>query len=214
MSLDATALVVIAKEPVPGRCKTRLCPPLDPADAAALAEAALADTLETLAGVPARRHVLALEGDPGPWVPEVFEVVEQCEGDLGDRLAGAFEQAGAPAFLVGMDTPQLAPAEVVQAVERLWDPGVDAVLGPARDGGYWSIGLRSRQPGAFDGVTMSSARTAAEQRAALARLGLRHAELPAMTDFDDIDAAIEVARACPGSRFAARLAQVRWARAA
>ncbi|GFE18349.1 hypothetical protein Sgleb_63960 [Streptomyces glebosus] len=63
--LPAT-LLVIAKEPVPGRVKTRLTPPYTPQEAAALAEAALADTLHTVLKVPVRRRVLVLDGVPGP----------------------------------------------------------------------------------------------------------------------------------------------------
>ncbi len=59
-----TTLLVIAKEPVPGRVKTRLTPPFTPAEAAALAEAALADTLAVALATPADRHVLVLDGSP------------------------------------------------------------------------------------------------------------------------------------------------------
>ena len=66
---SATTLLVIAKQPVPGRVKTRLVPPCTFEQAAALAEAALADTLQTALTVPARRRVLVLDGNPGPWLP-------------------------------------------------------------------------------------------------------------------------------------------------
>ena len=86
----ATTLLVIAKQPVPGRVKTRLVPPCTHEQAAALAEAALADTLHTAATVPARRRVLVLDGDPGPWLPAGFDIVPQCAGPLDERLADAF----------------------------------------------------------------------------------------------------------------------------
>lgn len=63
------ALLVIAKQPVPGRVKTRLVPPCTHEQAAALAEAALTDTLHTVLKVPATRRVLVLDGEPGPWLP-------------------------------------------------------------------------------------------------------------------------------------------------
>src|SRR6516165_4192357 len=65
----AAQAVVIAKEPVPGRVKTRLTPPFTPAEAALLAEAALADTLAAVAASPVSRHVLALDGARGDWLP-------------------------------------------------------------------------------------------------------------------------------------------------
>jgi glycosyltransferase A (GT-A) superfamily protein (DUF2064 family) len=63
----ATTLVVIAKQPVPGLVKTRLVPPCSYGQAAALAEAALADSLRAVLAAPARRRVLVLDGSPGPW---------------------------------------------------------------------------------------------------------------------------------------------------
>src|SRR5215475_12006380 len=76
----AAQAVVIAKEPVPGRVKTRLTPPFTPAEAALLAEAALADTLAAVAAAPVSRHVLALDGVPGDWLPAGFDVIPQCGG--------------------------------------------------------------------------------------------------------------------------------------
>ncbi|MFC9290815.1 glycosyltransferase, partial [Streptomyces sp. NPDC057052] len=64
-----STLLVIAKEPLPGRVKTRLTPPFAPWEAAALAEAALADTLAAVAAAPAVRRRLVLDGAPGPWLP-------------------------------------------------------------------------------------------------------------------------------------------------
>jgi glycosyltransferase A (GT-A) superfamily protein (DUF2064 family) len=104
-----TTLLVIAKPPLPGRVKTRLVPPCTPRQAAALAEAALADTLQAALAVPARRRVLVLDGEPGPWLPPGFDIIPQCGGGLDERLAGAFAAAHGPALLIGMDTPQLTP---------------------------------------------------------------------------------------------------------
>ncbi len=203
----ATALLVIAKAPVPGRSKTRLCPPCTPEQAAALAEAALADTLAAVAAVPGRRRrLLVLEGEPGEWVPEGFEVHPQREGGLGDRLAGAFAAAAEPALLVGMDTPQLAPAHIERGIEALERPGIDAALGRAPDGGYWAIGLRRPDQQVFEGVPMSTAETGAAQRRRLDELGLRVEELEPLRDVDTIDDARAVAAEQPGSRFARVLA--------
>lgn len=201
-----TALVVLAKAPVPGRVKTRLCPPCSPAEAARLASAALADTLATVAGAAAERHVLALDGRLEQPVPDCFEVVGQRGGGLDERLAAAFEDVGGPAFLVGMDTPQVAPGLLATALGAL--DAADAVVGDALDGGYWGIGLRRPDRRAFVGVPMSRADTGAAQRARLAALGLRTASLPPLQDVDDIASARAVARAAPGTRFAAELERV------
>jgi uncharacterized protein len=208
------ALLVIAKEPVPGRCKTRLCPPLTKVEAATLAEAALSDTLTTVAATPARRRMIALRGRAGPWLPSGFEVVAQPPGGLDVRLAAAFAAADGPALLVGMDTPQLAVADLSAGAEALGRDGVDAILGGAEDGGYWSVGLRRPQADAFLGVPMSSPLTAREQRRRFAGLGLSWAELGPMRDVDTFEDACAVARACPDSRFARTLEAIRWPAAA
>jgi rSAM/selenodomain-associated transferase 1 len=200
------ALVVLAKAPRPGHSKTRLCPPCTPHDAAALARAALADTLDAVLATPASRRVLVLDGPAGDWLPGGVEVVAQSGDGLDERLAHAFADVGGPALLVGMDTPQVTPRDLARGLERLAAPGVDAVLGPAADGGYWAIGLRGAQARAFLGVPMSTARTGRAQHARLRQLGLRVALLPALRDVDRIADARAVAALAPAGRFARALA--------
>jgi glycosyltransferase A (GT-A) superfamily protein (DUF2064 family) len=198
-----TTLLIIAKQPVPGKVKTRLVPPCTYEQAAALAEAALTDTLHTLLLVPARRRVLVLDGQPGPWLPPGFEIVPQCGGPLDERLACAFAAVHGPALLVGMDTPQLTPD--LLAVD--WD-AADAVFGPAADGGFWALGLRAPDPGLLRGVPMSTARTGAIQRARLLAAGLRVANLPELRDVDTAADALTVAHEAPQSRFAGRVREL------
>ncbi|HEX4832804.1 MAG TPA: DUF2064 domain-containing protein [Trebonia sp.] len=194
-----TTLLVIAKQPVPGRVKTRLVPPYTPEQAAALAEAALADTLHAVALAPARRRVLVLDGEPGPWLPPGFEVMPQSGGPLDERLAAAFAAVDGPALLIGMDTPQVTPE--LLAVD--WQDA-DAVFGPAADGGFWALGLRAPDPALLRGVPMSAPETGAIQRARLVAAGLRVTELPQLRDVDTAADAAAVARQAPWTRFAAR----------
>jgi hypothetical protein len=195
-------LVVLAKEPVPGRVKTRLCPPCSPAEAAAVAEAALADTLAAAVTSGADRVLLALDGRTGPWCPPGVHVVDQGSGDLSARLTRAWSHTCGPAVQVGMDTPQVTAADLGAAMAALSDAGADAVLGPAHDGGWWAIGLRRRHPLAFAGVPTSRADTGARQAARLASLGLRVRRLPCQRDVDTWPDAVAVAETAPTSRFA------------
>jgi len=196
--MNAT-LLVIAKEPVPGRVKTRLTPPYTPTRAAAIAASALADTLDTVARTPARRRILALAGNPGPWLPPCFEVMPQRGDGLDERLANAFAATGGPTVVIGMDTPQITPAILTDAARRLED--CDAVFGPAADGGFWLLGLRAPDPDLLLGVPMSRPDTGACQ---LRRLdGLRVATLGTLVDVDTADDAVRVAAQAPGTRFAA-----------
>lgn len=202
--MSEPALLVIAKAPVAGRCKTRLCPPCTPKQAAALAEAALCDTLAAVLATPAARRVLVLDGEPGPWMPGGLEVVRQRGDGLAERLAAAFDDAGAPALLVGMDTPQLTTGLLSSGLDLL-RRGDDAVLGPAPDGGYWVIGLQAADPRVFAGLAMSEADTGARQRERLDELGLRTSMLPALRDIDEIADARAIAAAAPHGRLAAAL---------
>ncbi|MBO1330366.1 DUF2064 domain-containing protein [Streptomyces sp. VRA16 Mangrove soil] len=194
-------LLVIAKEPRPGRVKTRLTPPFTPEQAADLAEAALTDTLGAVAAAPATRRVLVLDGAPGPWLPPGFEVVPQVAGGLDERLAAAFAGCEGPALLVGMDTPQLTPALLTVDFDA-----ADAWFGPALDGGFWALGLAAPDPALLRGVPMSTPHTGAVQRERLVAAGLRVRDLPALRDVDTAADAQAVARSAPHSVFARRLA--------
>jgi rSAM/selenodomain-associated transferase 1 len=199
----SAALAVIAKAPVPGRVKTRLCPPCTPAQAAGLAAAALRDTLDAVRATPVARRVLVLDGPPGPWAAGL-EVVPQRGAGLAERLAHAFADVGGPALVIGMDTPQVTPellADGLAALRRR-----PAVIGPADDGGYWAIGLRRADPRVFAGVPMSRATTGARQHERLRALGLAVHRLPSLRDVDDVEDALAVAALAPAGRFAPALA--------
>jgi len=199
---------VLAKEPVAGRVKTRLCPPCTPATAAVLAAAALADTLAAAGSSGADRVVLALDGSPGDWCPPGVTVVGQGTGSLARRLTTAWRHASGPALLVGMDTPQVTAADLDAAMSSLASPGVDAVLGPATDGGWWTVGLRQRHPRAFLGVRTSRADTGARQALRLAGLGLAVHLLGEQTDVDTWADAEAVAAVAPTTGFAAAVRSV------
>lgn len=194
-----TTLLVIAKAPVPGRVKTRLTPPFTPLEAAELAEAALADTLAAAAATPADRHVLVLDGAPGPWLVPGFEVLQQSGGSLDERLAAAFAACGGPALLIGMDTPQVTPALLAPA---LVFGDCDAWFGPAADGGFWALGLAEPDPALLLGVPMSVPETGAVQYQRLRAGGLRTRLLPRLRDVDTAADAADVAALAPAGRFA------------
>ena len=97
-------LLVIAKEPVPGRVKTRLCPPCTPQQAAAVAAASLADTLRTVDASPVALRTLAICGNYRP--PAGWGLVRQRGDGLGQRLAHAFADTALGAVFPGrIDVP-------------------------------------------------------------------------------------------------------------
>jgi glycosyltransferase A (GT-A) superfamily protein (DUF2064 family) len=204
---DIQTLLVIAKQPVPGRVKTRLIGACTPRQAAGLAAAALADTLHAMRDFPSEDKLILLDGDPDGLVPTGWRVIEQCAGGLDRRLTAGFAAVpDGPAVLVGMDTPQLS-ADLLR-----FDPsGYDACLGPATDGGYWTIGFREPHRAAvcIPGVPMSTAATGAEQHRRLLAGGLTVQRLPTLTDVDTERSADEVARTAPSTRFAIRWREIR-----
>jgi uncharacterized protein len=211
-------LIVLAKAPVAGRVKTRLCPPLTGEQAADIALAALNDTLRAVAAVPADHHVLVLDGEAGDWVPEGFVVIPQKLGLLDKRLIDAFEDVFAhvdrlgvpdgvperdletpetapkprrtkPCVLIAMDTPQVHPSQLSDALAQLAD--ADSVIGMAEDGGFWLIGLNAADPAVFRDIPMSVDFTAAAQLERLQSLGYRVATIETLRDIDafaDLDA--------------------------
>ncbi|MBI1376144.1 MAG: DUF2064 domain-containing protein [Frankiales bacterium] len=199
-------VLVMAKEPVPGRVKTRLCPPLDPAGAAEVAAAALHDTLDAVLASGAEECVVALDGTPGPWLPRRAHVVAQRGGSFAERLENAWAHMRGPTLQIGMDTPQLTAAGVDEAL-RLAEHG-PAALGPAEDGGWWALAVREPRRGMFAGVPMSDASTGERQRRRLRALGLEPEPLPTLRDVDRWDDALAVAALAPQGRFAATVARL------
>jgi glycosyltransferase A (GT-A) superfamily protein (DUF2064 family) len=134
--------------------------------------------------------------------------VAQRGTGLGERLHHAFadtRRPGVASLLLGMDTPQVTVRLLTASLAALATPGVDAVLGPAEDGGWWALGLRDPAHAvALAAVPMSTDRTCAFTAAALRHCGLRVVTLATLRDVDTALDAYAVARRCPrGSRFAA-----------
>lgn len=213
-----SVVLVVAKAPVPGQAKTRLCPPATPRQAAAVAAAALLDTLDAVAGMPFVTPVLAYTGRFAD-APEVrsplagWHLVPQRGIDFAERLASAHADVarlfpGQPVLQIGMDTPQVGRDLLNTALRQL--AVADAVLGAAADGGWWALGLRDPlHATALREVPMSTPDTGRLTRSALASRGLRVTDLPVLSDVDTWDDATAVASLVPGSRFAAAVREVR-----
>lgn len=196
-----SAVVVIAKECRPGRVKTRLTPPFPHADAARIAAASLADTLDTVRSVAGVRRVLYFDGDASTVDTAGFDVIPQAGGGLDERLAAIFDRLTEPTLLIGMDSPQVT-------VDDLTPPDHDdAVLGIATDGGFWAIGMRRPDGAPIRGVAMSRDDSGERQRHALQAAGLTVRMLRELTDVDDAADAASVAALIPDSRFARAVAE-------
>jgi uncharacterized protein len=203
-----TCLLVIAKAPVAGLAKTRLCPPATPVEAADIAAASLLDTLDAVLAVPDVTPVVAFTGDLRQ-AARRYEltralrrttVIPQRGDTFGERLANAHADVVdlGPVVQIGMDTPQVTPALLTSAHERLQE--LDAVLGQASDGGWWALGLRDpREAAALRDVPMSQPDTGELTWTALSHLRIGH--LPILSDVDTMADATRVASQTNG-RFA------------
>lgn len=192
--MSRTQIIIFAKAPVPGRVKTRLIPALGEAGAARLAHAMLLETvdeaLDSHLGIP------ELCATPHPRDPSWrgllptsrLSLSDQGDGDLGERLARAAERTilrGDRVLLIGTDCPQLRGGYLRAAAAALDE--YDAVLHPARDGGYALIGLRRFDPSLFDGIAWSTSTVASETLRRIAALGWAVHVGETLRDLDEPD---------------------------
>jgi len=181
----------MAKRPVPGETKTRLCPPLTPVEAAELYEALLRDTLELVSGL--RGVETAVAVSPRSAVDEMRRMAPRGAGmlavegaDIGECLRSATEQLFAKRIHAGRRR-QLRWPNVARGIPRASRRDAREQRcrpRPAEDGGYYLIGMRQKQPGLFTDIAWSSPGVAAQTLERAAAAGLTVAQLPAWYDVD------------------------------
>ncbi|OMC37642.1 glycosyltransferase involved in cell wall biogenesis [Mycobacterium sp. GA-1841] len=208
------AVLVVAKAPVAGLAKTRLAAAVGADAAAAIAAAALLDTLDAVVAAPVQARVVALTGDldRAHSSREIrarlagFTVVVQRGDAFAERLANAHTDAaaatGLPVLQIGMDTPEVTARLIEECADVLATS--DAVLGMAADGGWWLLGVRDPVTAqCLVKVPMSQPDTGALTHAALCGTGVSVHQVCAMPDVDTVADVDAVRRMCaPDSRFA------------
>lgn len=197
-------LGIFAREPRPGEVKTRLVPALSKGSACDLYIAFLSDLFSRLQKMSKLNMTVFYAGAPPErlkaMAPKHASLVEQSNGSLGDRMHAAFTlmlAGGGPAVIIGTDSPDIPTQYVKRAFAKLKHK--DIVLGPAADGGYYLIGLRTPDARVFEGVRWSRRTTFADTLAAVERAGLSLATLPIWYDVDD-DASLDVLKAMVRAR--------------
>lgn len=157
-------IIVFTKEPVPGKVKTRLCPPLTPDQACGLYRAFAKDTAAAVLET-AKTHVeIAWDGPDNPdltWLhPDKPVFFLQQGEDLGQKLIHAFHRAfeakAEKVLILGSDSPGLTPKDFENAFESLNEK--DVVLGPSEDGGYYLVGMKKPHPAVFQRISWSTDR--------------------------------------------------------
>ena len=214
--IPVTALIV-AKAPVPGLAKTRLAAALGDRVAAGIAAAALLDTLDAVADTPLAAKVVALTGDLASACESEairerlsgFTVVEQRGDSFADRLANAHADAAAtagpmPVLQIGMDTPQVTAELLTRCARALL--GAHAVIGPARDGGWWLLGVADAATAeCLRLVPMSRPDTGAMTYAALLQTG---SPVIVLEELADVDTVVDISGVRADCRPSGRFAQI------
>jgi rSAM/selenodomain-associated transferase 1 len=193
-------VLVFVKEPRAGFVKTRLAREIGPAAALALYRAFAKDEFEWLAAFPAVERRLCFTPRAGRQAclgllpaggRDSFRPVAQRAGGLGIRLLAAFDAAFRarfrPVVAIGTDAPLLSPAILEAALLALGRK--DAVIGPARDGGYYLVGLRRFAPDLFEGIPWS---TGDVLRATLARARRARLATALLEPLLDVDTAADL----------------------
>lgn len=185
-------LGIFVRIPEPGLVKTRLVPPLSPEEASLLYRAFLRDLfarLEKLKKVSVT--VFFSDGEPAPLrdiMPDRFHLVRQEGESLGERLRNGFRHLladnGSMAVIIGSDSPDLPLAFIKRAFLKLKHK--DIVLGPASDGGYYLIGLKSPLPELFENVSWGTPSVLEETLQQVRASSLSCALLPLWYDVDDV----------------------------
>jgi rSAM/selenodomain-associated transferase 1 len=186
------AIAIMAKAPRAGEVKTRLCPPLTPAEAAVLYRCFLQDKIAQVAALESARGVIAFTPDDSRSEFEAlapsFRLVPQRGHDLGSRLANLLDtllrDGHAAAIAIDSDTPTLPAVYLRRAVDLLAGSPADLVIGPSEDGGYYLIGMRRAWPALFERMPWSTADVLPETLRRAAAAGLRVECLPPWFDVD------------------------------
>lgn len=176
-------LVLFARFPTPGAAKTRLIPAIGKDGAANVHRQLTERTVRILesSGAPVElRYTGATASDFRDWLGPGITLVEQVAGDLSARLLASIEPA--PVIFFGADTPDLQIGHVSQAIQALETKKV--VIGPARDGGYYLIGIAERMDWLFESMPWSTDQVMPET---LSRLRDRSIQPVLLEPLDDCD---------------------------
>ncbi|HEX6923076.1 MAG TPA: TIGR04282 family arsenosugar biosynthesis glycosyltransferase [Bacillales bacterium] len=183
------ALLIFAKAPIPGYCKTRMEPDLSPEQCAELQEALLKDTIRLKENLDAKISIWMAytpEENKDYFRRLSSQVVPQKSGDLGERMSQClnhlFNQGYAPIIIIGTDTP-LSSEGLNEAFKIL--KFHDAVIGPSVDGGYYLLGLNCYEPELFKDISWSTSHVFRQTHDKINQSGLTVQSLRQNRDIDD-----------------------------
>lgn len=185
-------VILFTRFPVPGATKTRLIPTLG-AEGAAHLHRGLTERIATCMQSPVLSDISmevcytgGSRDEMEEWLGPRFTYRAQCEGDLGDRLrdsfSAAFLEGIRSAIAIGSDVPGISPEILRHAVDRL--KFLDAIIGPASDGGYYLIGMSRFHPDLFDGIAWGTESVFEETMSRISACSLTHEVMVKLSDVD------------------------------
>jgi len=187
--MDSEKLIIFLKAPRIGTVKTRLAKSIGEqraCDAYRTMVESVLKSLNSLANVDLWFAPDDGEDEIKAWLRESWRAFPQGGGDLGERLKRGFEktfgEGSQRVVIIGSDCPEIRAEDIRAAWQKLKDH--DLVVGPATDGGYWLIGLRTPQPKLFENISWSSEQVLAETLQRAKALGLRIQLLRILSDVD------------------------------
>lgn len=188
--IEKRALIIFIRTPELGKVKTRLAKSVGDEQALRIYMALLAHTRVVAQAVRAQRLLFYSEhiDRQDDWPESAFLKFRQEGEDLGQRMQHAFETTlhqAESAVIVGSDIPGLSCGIIETAFEQLETH--DFVIGPARDGGYYLLGMKSLQPELFRGISWSTSRVFADTVSKMERLGKSCALAPLLSDVDEAE---------------------------
>jgi uncharacterized protein len=205
------AVAMMAKAPRIGDAKTRLAPPLSETEAAALSSCFIRDNADNILAAAQSAPIHGHVADSPPesetvfraLLPEAIRLLPSRRVGLGYSLADAAEDLLAAGYgsvcLVNSDSPTLPTSVLIEAAKILLASGDRVVLGPAEDGGYYCIGLRSPHARLFEDVAWSTEQVLAQTLERAHEIGLDAAVLPMWYDVDDLASLRRLAKELLGS---------------
>jgi rSAM/selenodomain-associated transferase 1 len=197
---SAKLLVVVAKEPVPGKVKTRLIPQLSPAEAAGLYRCSLHDRITEISALNGVDRAIAYTpADARDTFTELsldgFELFAQRGKGLGERLNNIFQDNLARGYqavsIVDSDSPDLPRSIINESFRLLLSKEAEVVLGPCHDGGYYLVGLGKSYPQLFRNIPWSTKNVLSTTLAKAGKMGLDVRLLSRWNDLDTFEDLLE-----------------------
>lgn len=186
--MNKEALLIFTKNPVKGKCKTRLASTMGDDIALSIYKQLLAHTKAFCAKSNCDRHVYFSQSLPDDnfWDPSLFRHKLQCKGDLGQKMNDAFKQSFEEGYervlIIGSDCAEINEKDLQKAFNALREN--DVVIGPALDGGYYLLGMREHLPFLFENKSWSTPQLMDETIASLIKHNKSYQLLEKKSDID------------------------------